>query len=242
MWNNLSTAERVLLLQRRRRRLTQRRYRKKIEGKAALLAKQIDALQEEVQELQKKAKVVASTPNREPKTPWNLLVEYFSLFRRGLDTQALSDDHVQKNFLQTVMTSDVASNHGFGVEVMLEDWRSLSQRHPNLEIVLVKLCNRSEHVIIADVKGYTTITESMLRSALSNSHASDTEETWPPFASRLLGQRLVIPGSVLFEWGETESRFASVLYEVDMLSALVARLGDVEEASVVMDSALSIAG
>ncbi|KAG6623840.1 uncharacterized protein IUM83_02264 [Phytophthora cinnamomi] len=99
------------------------------------------------------------------------------------------------------MTFDVASNHGFGVE----------------------------DVIIADVKGYTTITESML-AAHSPTLASDTEETWAPFVSRLL------PTATRDSWfralrvGRDGERFASVLYEVDMLSALVARLGDVEEA------------
>ncbi|KAG6612040.1 uncharacterized protein IUM83_17491 [Phytophthora cinnamomi] len=234
------------MLQRRRRRLTQRRYRKKKEDKASSLAKEVDLLREGVRELKKK--IIASPPPEEAKTPWSLVVRYFSLFRFGFNVHELGDVtssslvevHVQKKFLLETMASDVASNGGIGLQSMLYEWRNLSLRHTNLEIALVKLDRHSNGVIIADIKLYTTITASMLRNAFADSDAADGEYNRPEFAWKLLGQRLVFLGGVRFEWDETKCQFASVLYEVDMLSPLLKFLADVEEAALVMDSALGI--
>ncbi|EGZ07980.1 hypothetical protein PHYSODRAFT_526585 [Phytophthora sojae] len=228
-------------MHRRRSCLTQRRYRKKIEDKATFLSNEVARLRDEFQELKvRKTRVLKPAVPRT--NPLRLVVEYFHRFRHGLDLQQpLDEEHAQKNFLQRVMASEVASNRGFGVQTMLDEWRTLPLRHDNLEVALVKLNYGAKYVIVADVKIATTITEPALHKALAGMNADDKETNLPMLAWKLLVQRLVLPGTVRFEWDEANYQFSSVFSQVDMLRPLMRLLGTVAETSIVLNCALGIA-
>ncbi|GMF10742.1 unnamed protein product [Phytophthora lilii] len=137
------------------------------------------------------------------------------------------------------MTSDVASNSGFGADAMLEDWRFYSNHHDNLEIRLGSLEKRAEGLIIAFVKIYTTITERMLLNSLPQL-TNAKNEAKESSAWKLISQTLVVPTTVKFQWDDARDQFVSAYYEADMLTPLLRLLGNWEIASRVLSSSLGI--
>ncbi|KAK1941978.1 hypothetical protein P3T76_006300 [Phytophthora citrophthora] len=192
MARSLDTAEKILQLNRLRRRRTQQRYRKRLEDKTLTLAKDVANLGAEVQRLEKTLRAPPCDPF--DSTPWRLVVEFFRVFRNGLegvkdiqDPRAplcLPEDHDQKRFLCATMTPNVAFNNGYGVDVVLEDWRFRSVHHEKIQVRLVGVEEGAENMLIAYLSNLTTITEKMLRQSLYC-----VDGTLPTFTWKLIGRQ-----------------------------------------------------
>ncbi|KUF97542.1 hypothetical protein AM587_10008418 [Phytophthora nicotianae] len=236
-WNELSTAEKSLQLYRQRRRVTQQRYRKKIDHRAASLEADVAKLQKEVQRIESMLHpppTVATDTSR-----WTAAAQFFSLFQNGID-RAKEKEHVQIRFLQAAMAPNIAFNDGYGIHAVLKNWSHRSLHHEKTEIQLVRLEPGSEGIVVAHLSNATTITESMLRKSFLCAGKDGENSEWPSFAWKLLGQRLTIRTIVRFEWDYENSRFDSVFYEADMLTPLLDLLGNMQDASTVLSSSLGI--
>ncbi|KAE8882377.1 hypothetical protein PF005_g1030 [Phytophthora fragariae] len=249
-WDELNTAEKALLLQRQRCRRAQQKYRQKNNEKTLALEDAVVQLQKGIQHLKTKRSSSIPPPVSITTTPWKMLVEYFRFFRTGLDVPeqilhptsplCLDENHAQKKFLQMAMASDIAFNRGYGVDAMLEDWRVLTLHHKQHEIRLVRLDHDVDGMVVATLNNSTTITENMLRSSLPDLMCGGDPNKWHPLVRKLLEQCFMIPATVRFEWDDTRNRFVSAHYEADMLTPLLKLLGNLEDASIVLNSTLGI--
>ncbi|GMF10734.1 unnamed protein product [Phytophthora lilii] len=244
--------DRALQLYRLRRRRAQQRYRKKIDNKASHLEDDIAQFETEVNELKLKKLSIPQTV-RTTSTPWEIVVEYFRLFRKGFKpslpvaelssaNSALYQDksYVQVQFFQAVVAPDVQVDAGFGVQTALEDWRLVTLHHENLVYDLVRMEKRGDDCVFAEMNGIITITENMLDMALADITVNEGKNKWKTLASKLLGQRLVVPSTMYFCWSKTNTRIVRAHYEADMLTPLLKLLRSMEDTACVLNSALNI--
>ncbi|KAL3659166.1 hypothetical protein V7S43_015745 [Phytophthora oleae] len=243
-WYKLPSCERSKLLHRVRRRRTQQRYRKKQQDKAISLEGEVLQLREKVKQRQTERQSFPST------VPLKVVVEYFRLFNSGFNPIAPVSElcsvesgfhhdpaYVQTQFFQTVMMPNVLCNAGYGVETALEDWRLVSAHHEKLSYNLDRVERRPGRSVVAYMTGITTITEKMLLMAFSDLSEGSK---WTPLAAKLLGRRLEVPNEIFFHFDDSNSRVVSARYIADMLTPLLKLLESVEEAAIVLNSALDI--
>ncbi|KAJ8563976.1 hypothetical protein ON010_g7370 [Phytophthora cinnamomi] len=249
--NNRLNAEQVLARHRLVRRNIQRRYRKKLQDKALTLENSVAQLEAEIQRLQE-------MKSRLPRslfvmTPWKVMVEKCRLFRYGFrpsvpvselcsgSTHRGSDiAYAQAQFCLAVMAPNVQCNVGYGVQAGLENWRLISLHHESLEVELVRLERGEGNSVVAYQNATTTVTANMLRQALPNLITGDDENGWDPVALKLIGQQLVVPGTLRFDWDPSTNKVVSTHYKVDMLTSLMAALGSVKDVPSVLGSTLAI--
>ncbi|KAK1942497.1 hypothetical protein P3T76_005996 [Phytophthora citrophthora] len=226
--NLLTTSEKALQLQRNRRRKTQQRYRKRLEGKASTLAEEVSKLKAEVQHVELRLRCPPCVATNS--TPWRTVVEFFRLFRNGfqgpttIESLLLPETHTQKRFLRATMAPNVAFNDGYGVDA------NLLGAPRKIQVQLVRLEQGPDDLLLA----YLVISEVIPRETLLNCFGG----RMPTFALKLLGLELDVPVCVHFRWNEQEKRFDSVHYIVVMLAPLVKLLGNLEDATAVLTRSL----
>ncbi|KAG1696853.1 hypothetical protein DVH05_017763 [Phytophthora capsici] len=245
-WFKLPSSERSKLLHRQRRRRIQQRYRKKKQDEEDSLKDEVIELREAVKKLRKHKMSLLSCVSTKT-VPMKVVVEYFRLFNKGYNPIApiselcsgkyeLRHDpgYVQTQFFQTVMMPNVLFNAGYGVETALKDWRLVSAHHEKLSYNLDRMERRPGRSMVAYMTGVTTITEKMLLTAFS-----DVKEG-SKWTAKLLGHRLEIPSELFFHFDESNTRVVRAHYVADMMTPLLKLLESVEEATIVLNSALDI--
>ncbi|KAI9982167.1 hypothetical protein PInf_008058 [Phytophthora infestans] len=201
------------------RRLRQIRYRKKKDDYANALEKETHQLQDEINTLEKRRRSVSSgIPAKED--VWSVTTEYFRLFRYGLKTTGATESSAQQDLLRNAMAPDVAYNAGRGPEAMLRSWKCLSMWFQDVELEPERLV-KTRHSIVAET---TTRVERTLRNVLPHLSGSKKGRA---LGDKLLNQRLVMRGSVRFEWDPVYCRMASVMSQSDVLGPVLRLLGDV---------------
>ncbi|KAL3659167.1 hypothetical protein V7S43_015746 [Phytophthora oleae] len=130
------------------------------------------------------------------------------------------------------MAPNVAFDDGYEVDAVLDNWRSRLVHHEKIQVRLVRLEQGPGNLLLA----YLIISEVIPRKALLHCLGDEA----PEFAWKLLGLELEVPTCVHFRWDEQERRFVSVHYEADMLTPLLKLLGNLEDASAVLNSPLGI--
>lgn len=219
---------------RENRRLTQQRYRKKIDQRAESLEHDRQRLQAEIQRLELHYKcLVFGTSSQE--TPWSVVAEYYRLFRLGSkiskSPKQPKEGQVQMSFLHRVMAPDVSVNSGFGIDALVEEWRFI----PQTTVQLLQLTYDGSTTMLASVKLLITFTEVLMR--ISFSHLVDTDNKLAPLAEKLLGKRLVVPVSVSFQWNATTAQIVSIRSTPDLLSPITKMLGNLSDAIRLLDNA-----
>eukprot|EP00644_Phytophthora_capsici_P005620 jgi/Phyca11/98316/e_gw1.2.833.1 len=223
-------------MQRVRRRKTQQRYRKRLEGKASSLAEEIARLKAEVQHLELKLRCPPCVAT--DSTPWRSVVEFFRLFRNGFQGPAttesllLPENHTQKRFLRATMAPNVVFNDGYGVDSILDNWRTRSVHHNKIQVRIVRLEQGADNLLLA----YLVISEVIARETLLNCFGDKA----PTFVSKLVGLELAVPTCVHFRWDEQEKHFNTVHYEADMLTPLLKLLGNLNDATSVLNSPFGV--
>ncbi|POM73514.1 Hypothetical protein PHPALM_9633 [Phytophthora palmivora] len=237
-------------LRRQRNRMHQAKHKMKQQRKVLDLEIGIRQLREEIQQLKLQKEVIsACVPTNT--TVWNVAAEYFRLFRNGYKGPVVTlqpasstentmkslqsrDSFVQRDFFIATMAEDVAGDTGFGVQSLLDGWRQLSMYHEDMEIELVRLDVGLDNDLIAAVRSATTMSENALRHGFPHLFK---DGQWTPLGARLLGQRIVMHGTVSFVWNEEKGRVASLQYSVDMMTPMMQLLGNFEDVSHVFGHA-----
>ncbi|KAF1787580.1 hypothetical protein JG687_00013634 [Phytophthora cactorum] len=232
---------RRLLRRRQIRRDIQRRYRAKVHARSVAFENSVERLKDEVRRLVQQCRHLSTDP-LSTTTPWNIVAEYFALFRHGFNSFSTasvvsepSPSSKQLMFLLGTMASSVMVKSGSGIPAMLGIWRSISRRYDGLDVRLVRLENDPEGSFIATTKCYFTITQSMLLQEFP--HLVTEEGKLPPLAEKLLGQQIVLPSGARFDWDESTGRMAAVTgrnFKAEMLTPLLKILGNLEDVAFVL--------
>lgn len=184
-------------------------------------------------------------------SPWSVAIEYFHLVRNGFNPPVSgpgrervmatvlysTEINALSVFLHAVTAPDVAFNRGRGPNAILEFWRLSSFHHKTLGFRLVRLERGANGLVVAFADGSTTTTKKMLRTALPH---LVREAKWSAIATKLVGLRLVIPSTTTFGWDNEVARIVSVHYETDMLTPLLKLLDNLENVSIVLNSAIDV--
>ncbi|KAG6954592.1 hypothetical protein JG688_00012271 [Phytophthora aleatoria] len=231
---------------REQRRVTQQRYRKKMDQRTKSLENDTLRLQEETHRLELQYNcLISQTPTEE--TPWSVVAEYYRLFRYGSQVpestkQALylNEAQIQTNFLHRTMAQTISVNSGFGIDALLQEWRFVPPMAGDLTVQLLRLEYDDRAAMLATVKVFVTITEDMLR--LSFSHLVSTDNRLSPFAEKLLREKIVVPVTVRFEWDNTTAQVVSMHSTPDLFTPFTKVLGNLKDAArVLVNSRLAVA-
>ncbi|GMF65216.1 unnamed protein product [Phytophthora lilii] len=176
---------------------------------------------------------------------WDVVVEYFQLFRHGVgdaaeqgsaissDVLRASEAQQQLMFLRSTMAPDVEFGNVSGVEVLMEHWRRLSEYHENLEFQLTHMEKVSESIVTATAMLSVTITKTTLECVFPHLMRSENVEDLS-LAVKLLGHKLSYPCSVLFVWDEETSLVVQLETDIDMATPLLRLLGTLKDVSRVL--------
>ncbi|KAF4032138.1 hypothetical protein GN244_ATG15988 [Phytophthora infestans] len=211
---------RRLLQHRQSRRDIQRRYRAKLHARSVSFERNVERLKDEVARLDEEYRRLTAN-SLSSTTPWNLMAEYFSLFRDGL----------------TTMTPEVMVKNGSGIDAMLEIWRSISMRRDDLHVRLERLENGPGGSFIATTKCYFTITRSMLLQEFPHVVMNSDEGRPLLVVEKLLGQQIALLSEVRFDWDESTGRMTAVTgryFKAEMLMPLLKILSNLEDVALVL--------
>ncbi|GMF27104.1 unnamed protein product [Phytophthora lilii] len=128
---------------------------------------------------------------------WNVVIEYFHLFRHGIQSKS-EDSTKQIDFLRSTMILDVMFNARYGVEAIVSNWRSLSALFGDLEVKIEGVQKTSRGSLVATTTTSFKTTEQTLRNVFpqlvrkDDNHNSVNSQV----VDKLLGERIIMQGSV----------------------------------------------
>ncbi|KAL4145422.1 hypothetical protein PRNP1_013093 [Phytophthora ramorum] len=201
------TAARVK--RRERGRVNQARFRIRRKALIVNLETRVQLLKQEIQQLQRGYdQIVVGAPTK--RTLWVVAVEYFHIFRHGLQTAEGAHD-LNMDFLR----SSLASN-------MITDVR----------VELKHLGLRTETSLLATTTTTITITADSLRVLFPHLVYAPNYTRRSELVAKLQGQCLVIQGSVRIDWDKAINRVTGLYVQMDMVSPLLRILGSLEDVSL----------
>lgn len=199
------------------------------------LQKQTLKLREEIETVEYRRREIAALPARQ--NGWDVAVEYFKLFRHGLQSRGRSSvikhSDEQLDFLRRTMSIDVLLNTGQGHNAMLRNWKCMSLWFQDVEVTLEGLDRSAAGSLEAITKTSVTITERTLRNAFPRLVSKDGAHF--ELAQQLLGRRIVMRGLTHFEWDSGRRCFTSVMTHSDLLAPMLHLLGNVEDVAQVFE-------
>ncbi|KAK1930269.1 bZIP transcription factor 1 [Phytophthora citrophthora] len=259
------TTKRILKVspsRRERCRINQARYRKRQRQYAENLDESIASLEQEIQELENERQdILCRAPSND--SVWVVATEYFRLFRYGYMAPMMAPErrtvltdsngntrrpkeqksHVQLDFFKSTMVKDVTDGDRCGAETLLESWRLLSLYFDDVYVQPKRLEQVSTGSLLASTIISLTITKNSLQSAFPHLLASrevegESQVMWSPLGEKLLNQRVVLRGSVRFDWDSSLARVIRVESKMDFLTPLLKLLGSLNEVAKVFEKAL----
>ncbi|OWY93629.1 hypothetical protein PHMEG_00036903 [Phytophthora megakarya] len=238
-------SERALQLRRARGRRNMARYRERFQAREDALVASVQLLNEDIKKLEIQRRLVASNIPTNT-TCWNIVAEYFRLFRYAHKSPnklfvdqvcpGPSRSDIHRQFIQSTMTADVIGQTGCGTDAILEDYRLVSLYQPDLDCRLVNLENGFEESIVASTRVNITISTSTLQFAFPR--LVNDPVKWKALGEKLLGQKFLLCGSVVFKWDTDRQRIVSVHMQADMLTPMLQLLGNLENVASVFDNAM----
>ncbi|KAG2782336.1 hypothetical protein PC129_g4628 [Phytophthora cactorum] len=240
-----ATPEELLKRKIRRRevcRVNQQRYMHKQRQLLIGLEHDVRRLQEELKsfELQHHS-MTMGIPTQD--TVWSVAVEYFRLFRHGFRSPPDPLNAFALKFLRLSMAPDVTTGFEYGPEALLENWKRFSLCFDDVRVQLRRLetGDAVDSLVVSTITSIT-ISSDTLRQAFphlnSDGQAGVRGGEWSPLVAKLLDRRLVVQGSVSFDWDSKTDRVTRVMTQLDMLTPMLRLLGSLEDVSRVFENAL----
>eukprot|EP00644_Phytophthora_capsici_P002019 jgi/Phyca11/575537/estExt2_Genewise1.C_PHYCAscaffold_740172 len=213
---------------RERCRINQARYRERQMKAESAIEDAIAQLNSEIKDLETKC----SDTSRIPTTPtrWALASEYFRQFNYYVSSPGALGPTASK-FLHEIMAPDVVVGSLFGVDAALENWRLFTHYFEDVHTELKDMKMPTSDTLIAGTTTSVTITEKTLRRAFP--HLIGGSGNLPPLAAKLLGERLVMKGTVLFGWDSATDKVVKLHSQADMLTPTLSLLRSLEDVSCV---------
>ncbi|POM71220.1 Protein kinase [Phytophthora palmivora] len=214
------------------RRRIQMRYQDKKKKAFTDLKASIPQLRDHVKQLQRKFDDLS----RKKETLWSVSVEYFRIFEDGLTGPSKN----VLDFLQAAIALDVDTGAVFGLNGLVENWRNLTQLFPDIHTQLDGLAKVSTDTVIAKTTTTFTITKKSLQNVFPHlvNDSKIQSERRELIIAKLLGRRILMRGSVRFDWDNTDNHVVGLYTQNDMLTPMFQLLGNMEDISLVFSGAL----
>ncbi|OWY95822.1 hypothetical protein PHMEG_00034075 [Phytophthora megakarya] len=225
-------------MQREIHRKSQARYRQKQRQKLQNLEGGVQRLRGDIDDLTNLL-VSVSLAIQEERNIWTTVLEYFRFFGRGFTEepsgQALS-------FLQKCMTPDVSDGYLRGPRALLQNWMLLSSYFDDIHVELESMEKRTQDTLLVTICTSISISRNTLQLVFphlnSDGHGGVNGGIWSPLAKRLEGQRLIVKGSVRFDWDCLNRRVFRMLSYSDMLTAMLQEIDKLDDVSYIFEGAL----
>ncbi|KAG6614078.1 uncharacterized protein IUM83_09997 [Phytophthora cinnamomi] len=130
------------------------------------------------------------------------------------------------------MTSDVVFNSGRGPGAMAKSWKCLSLWFKDVEFELEGLQKGLKGSLVATTTTSVTITERTLRNVFPHLSCDSS------LGMKLAEQRVVMRGSLRFEWDSALGRICCVMAQSDMMTPMLQLLGSLDDVSKVFERSL----
>ncbi|ETK95263.1 hypothetical protein F441_01823 [Phytophthora nicotianae CJ01A1] len=105
------------------------------------------------------------------------------------------------------MISDVTDGVGCGIGALLESWRLLSLYFEDVDLRLKRLVRVGKSSLLTSIVACLIITKNTLRDLFSTIAVNQVSNNTPLIRfTRLQNQRLVVRGSVRFDWDDSCNR------------------------------------
>ncbi|KAL3659825.1 hypothetical protein V7S43_015127 [Phytophthora oleae] len=211
---------------RERCRINQARYRERQMKAENTIEDAITKLRSEIEDLKAKSK----DSSRIPTTPtmWTLASEYFRHFNYYVSSPGALGP-TASTFLHEMMAPDVLVGSLVGVEAALENWRLLTLYFEDVRMELKDMKMPASDTLVAGTTTSVSITNKTLRHAFP--HLISDGGKLSPLATRLLGERLVMKGTVLFRWDSSTDKVVKLHSQTDMLTPILNLLNSLEDVS-----------
>ncbi|KAE8984048.1 hypothetical protein PR001_g23284 [Phytophthora rubi] len=148
----------------------------------------------------------------------------------------LKQAHAQLDFLRATMSPDVTDGSACGPDAILKHWKLLSLYHGDVHVQLKRLRqDGGSGSVVATTRVGLTITEKSLRYIYPHLSADSSDSTL--LAKKLLNQRLVMRGSVRFDWDDNSGQVVRMETKIDMMSAMIKLLGNLGDVVRVFEKA-----
>ncbi|KAH7491407.1 uncharacterized protein KRP23_330 [Phytophthora ramorum] len=204
-----------------------------------------DDIQDEIAKLQaeiKELELRGQDPFRLLTTPtiWVLAGEYFRHLHHFLSSPATLQGPT--DFLRRMLAPDVANASSFGVEEQIENWRLFALYFADADLKLEGMSSPTPDTLVASTTTTVTLTSNTLRYAFPHLNSDGSGGTqggvWSPLAARMLGQKLVMRGSVTFSWDTLRGKVVRLEAQADILSPMVKLFGGLEGVSCAFENAM----
>uniref|UniRef100_H3GRH1 Uncharacterized protein n=1 Tax=Phytophthora ramorum TaxID=164328 RepID=H3GRH1_PHYRM len=141
-----------------------------------------------------------------------------------------------------MLAPDVVGAASFGVEEQIENWRLFALYFREADLELEGMSSPTPDTLVASTTTSVTLTSNTLRYAFPHLNSDGSGGTqggvWSPLAARMLGQKLVMRGSVTFGWDDSSDKVVRLESRADVLSPMLKLLGSLEDVSSVFDNAM----
>ncbi|GMF42327.1 unnamed protein product [Phytophthora fragariaefolia] len=217
------------------RRLRQIRYRKKKEEYTNTLDEENKNLRGKISELERRRRSMSSAiPPKQ--NVWNVAADYFRLFRYGFQSAspsvAKTQTSAQLDFLKRAMTYDVVFNAGRGPEAVARSWKCLSIWFQDVELELEGMVKDVRGSLTATTSTSVTISEGTIRNVFPHLSGESV------LVKKLLNQRVVVRGSIRFEWDDAVGRVCGVVALSNLLTPILRLVESLDDVSKVFEQAL----
>ncbi|KAE8968258.1 hypothetical protein PR001_g27850 [Phytophthora rubi] len=235
----VAEALRKKIRHRERCRVNQARYRKRQLKAEADVQNGIARLRNEIEHLQSRCNDLSGVPTS--RTAWGVTGDYIRHFNYFSAHPGPRYDGASK-FLREIMAPDVVDGSSSGGDTQIETWRRFALYFGDVHVELRGMKIPSDDTLVASTMTTVTITRNTLRYAFphlnSDGDAGTQGGDWSPIASRILGQRLVVHGSVLFGWDNTSNKVVRFQTQSNLLTPMLNLLGNLEDVSFIFSKAL----
>ncbi|KAG3111935.1 hypothetical protein PI124_g8365 [Phytophthora idaei] len=205
------------------------------------LESSVEKLRQELARLKRRRQDIVLAEKTD-QNPWIIVAEVFHILQNSfrcpwnleIDEDMQNDNAMRKNlaFLQNTFTSDVAMGELSGIDELINQWRRCSQYFGDARLHLQRVESMAPGVMKATARLHVTITELIVRFAFP--HLSEPEpvskyDTNPPLRERLKGKHLDCSVSIDFHFDEDNGRVTRLEPRIDVMPALLRKLGDLSD-------------
>lgn len=217
---------------RERRRRNQERYRKRQRGFISKLELDSQQLTTEIESLERRRNELSYGVSTKA-TIWSVASEYFRVFRRGLNGNRMAE----LDLLRANMSIEMDAGTVVGLEALARNWCVFTEFFQDVQLQLERLESIGYNTLVATATLSVTISRLSMHKIFPHL-ATSKRKALQSIARSLLGQRLVMPVSVRFDWDCSSNRVVRLISQGDMLSPMLKVLGNLEDVSLAFSHAL----
>ncbi|KAG6616037.1 bZIP transcription factor 1 [Phytophthora cinnamomi] len=220
-------------------RVNQARYRAKQLKFVADTQTAIVQLRMEIEDLKSRCKSSFRIPTSQ--TPWTVAADYFRHLNNFVACSGTQQEAASK-FLSGIMAPDTGNGVFPGVNTQIENWRRFALFCGDTRLELRGMMMSTERDLVACTSTNITVSWNTLRYAFphlnSDGKGGAQGGDWSPIATRILGQTLVVRGTVIFGWDDSSDEVVRFHTQADLLTPLLNLLVSLADVSLFFSEAL----